>query len=98
MIRHKCTLCGYIYDPSKGDSEGGIEAGTSFENLPEDWTCPLCRIGKDKFIEIEITESGGCYETSIENQQIAPKNDTRIDDIANNHDYDNHSNNSNCKE
>jgi len=39
----------YIYDPEEGDSVGGIEAGTSFEDLPDDWTCPECGVGKDMF-------------------------------------------------
>jgi len=49
MKSYVCTICGYIYDPAKGDSEGGIAAGTAFENLPEDWTCPVCGAGKDEF-------------------------------------------------
>ena len=49
MERYVCTVCGYVYDPAKGDSEGGIIAGTAFENLPEDWTCPVCGAGKDEF-------------------------------------------------
>ncbi|HJC41970.1 MAG TPA: rubredoxin [Candidatus Intestinimonas pullistercoris] len=42
-------MCGYIYDPEAGDPDRGIAAGTPFEALPDDWTCPLCRMGKDKF-------------------------------------------------
>ena len=80
MKRHKCILCGYIYEPEKGDPDAAIPTGTEFEALPEDWTCPLCRMDKSKFIEIEITESGGYYEApTLEEQQIAPKNDSRID-------------------
>ena len=41
-MRYICANCGYIYDPEIGDPEGGIEAGTPFEDLPEDWTCPIC--------------------------------------------------------
>lgn len=47
--RYTCTLCGYIYDPEKGDPEGNIGAGTRFEDLPENWVCPVCGAGKDKF-------------------------------------------------
>jgi flavin reductase (DIM6/NTAB) family NADH-FMN oxidoreductase RutF/rubredoxin len=47
--RYTCTVCGYIYDPQKGDPEGNIQAGTRFEELPADWTCPVCGAGKDKF-------------------------------------------------
>ncbi|EKN43197.1 acyl-CoA dehydrogenase family protein/electron transfer protein, partial [Clostridium botulinum CFSAN001627] len=41
----------YEYDPSLGDSEGDINPGTTFEKIPEDWTCPACGEGKDMFIE-----------------------------------------------
>ena len=47
--RYVCTICGYIYDPEKGDPEGNVKAGTSFEELPAEWTCPVCGAGKDKF-------------------------------------------------
>ncbi|CBZ04727.1 acyl-CoA dehydrogenase [Clostridium botulinum] len=46
-----CNGCGYEYDPSLGDSEGDINPGTTFEKIPEDWTCPACGEGKDMFIE-----------------------------------------------
>ncbi len=45
----KCAKCGYVYDPAKGDPKHGIEPGTKFEELPEDWRCPRCRKGKDQF-------------------------------------------------
>jgi flavin reductase (DIM6/NTAB) family NADH-FMN oxidoreductase RutF/rubredoxin len=47
--RYTCTVCGYIYDPEKGDPDGKIKAGTPFEDLPADWVCPVCGAGKDKF-------------------------------------------------
>jgi len=53
MKKYKCTVCGYIYDPQKGDPESGIEPGTSFENLPDDWTCPECGASKDQFEVVE---------------------------------------------
>ena len=42
MTKWQCTVCGYIYDPEEGDSDGGIPAGTPFEKLPDDWVCPIC--------------------------------------------------------
>jgi hemerythrin-like domain-containing protein/rubredoxin len=48
----KCTVCGYIYDPERGDPENGVNAGTSFEDLPEDWVCPVCYAPKKDFEEI----------------------------------------------
>ena len=51
MIHHVCELCGYEYDPTAGDPENGIEAGTEFEDLPDSWTCPLCGATKEAFTE-----------------------------------------------
>jgi flavin reductase (DIM6/NTAB) family NADH-FMN oxidoreductase RutF/rubredoxin len=47
--KYKCKICGYIYDPATGDSEGGIKPGTSFEDLPDGWTCPICNAPKSEF-------------------------------------------------
>ena len=49
MKKYVCTVCGYVYDPAEGDPDGGIDAGTSFEALPDDWVCPVCGAGKDAF-------------------------------------------------
>jgi len=47
--KYICNVCGYIYDPAKGDPDSGISPGTPFEALPEDWVCPVCGAGKDNF-------------------------------------------------
>ena len=47
--KYVCSICGYIYDPEKGDPKNGIAPGTKFEDLPDDWHCPICKNGKDKF-------------------------------------------------
>ncbi|VFQ42879.1 rubredoxin [Desulfoluna butyratoxydans] len=52
MKKYECTVCGYIYDPEEGDAENGIAAGTAFEDLPEDWLCPVCGVGKSEFEEV----------------------------------------------
>ena len=49
MEKYICDVCGWEYDPAVGDPENGIEPGTAFEDLPEDWVCPLCGVGKDQF-------------------------------------------------
>lgn len=49
MEKYICTVCGYIYDPEKGDPESRIEPGTTFGDLPENWVCPVCGAGKDAF-------------------------------------------------
>lgn len=49
MDKYVCDVCGYVYDPAKGDPDNGIAAGTSFEDLPADWVCPECGVGKDSF-------------------------------------------------
>ena len=51
MQKYVCTVCGYVYDPAAGDPDNGIAPGTPFEDLPEDWACPLCSVGKDMFQE-----------------------------------------------
>lgn len=52
MKKYKCTVCGYIYDPEKGDPDSGIAPGTSFEEIPDDWVCPVCGVSKEKFEEV----------------------------------------------
>jgi rubredoxin len=49
MKRYRCLLCSYVYDPVKGDPENGVEPGTPFEDVPEDWVCPECGASKDEF-------------------------------------------------
>ncbi|MGA2332832.1 MAG: rubredoxin [Syntrophales bacterium] len=49
MSKYICEICGYIYDPEKGDSSGGIPAGTPFEKLPDSWRCPICGVDKTMF-------------------------------------------------
>ncbi len=53
MKKYRCIPCGYEYDPAVGDPDGGIEPGTAFEDIPEDWVCPICGVGKDMFEPIE---------------------------------------------
>jgi len=53
MDKWECTVCGYIYDPEKGDPENNIPAGTPFEQLPENWTCPVCGAPKSQFIKLQ---------------------------------------------
>ena len=52
MQKYRCEVCDYIYDPAKGDEEAGVPAGTSFEDLPDDWVCPLCGVGKSEFVPV----------------------------------------------
>lgn len=49
MDNYVCSVCGYVYDPAEGDPDNGIEPGTKFEDLPDDWTCPVCGASKDQF-------------------------------------------------
>lgn len=49
MGKWECTLCGYVYDPQQGDPKNGIAGGTAFEQLPEEWVCPVCGAGKEYF-------------------------------------------------
>jgi len=49
MDKWVCDVCGYIYDPEKGDPDNSIDSGTAFEDIPDDWVCPECGAGKDEF-------------------------------------------------
>lgn len=50
-MKYICEVCGYIYDEEKGEPENGIAPGTKWEELPEDYICPLCKMGKQFFKE-----------------------------------------------
>lgn len=49
MKKYKCLMCGYVYDPQVGDPDNGVKPGTAFEDLPDDWVCPDCGVGKEEF-------------------------------------------------
>lgn len=66
---HVCELCGYEYNPENGDPENGVAPNTDFEDLPEDWTCPLCGAGKDDF---EAIKSDDEDEDSDESESERP--------------------------
>ena len=51
MKKYVCIVCGYIYDPVEGDPDNGVNPGTAFEDISDDWLCPLCSVGKDEFEE-----------------------------------------------
>lgn len=53
LAKYECQVCGYIYDPEVGDPDGGIEPGTAFEDLPDDWSCPVCGASKEDFKKVE---------------------------------------------
>ena len=49
MTRYRCVICDYIYDPAAGDPANGVEPGTAFEDLPDDWVCPVCGVDRESF-------------------------------------------------
>lgn len=49
MDKYRCVICDYIYDPELGDPDSGIAPGTAFDDIPEDWVCPLCGADKSNF-------------------------------------------------
>ncbi|MEA1943863.1 MAG: rubredoxin [Euryarchaeota archaeon] len=53
MKNYRCTMCGYMYRPEMGDPDNGIESGTAFPDLPDDWKCPSCGVGKEFFKSVE---------------------------------------------
>ncbi len=52
MEKWKCSICGYVYDPAYGDPDSGVEAGTPFDKVPDDWTCPVCGASKENFQKV----------------------------------------------
>ncbi|MBR6779910.1 MAG: rubredoxin [Clostridia bacterium] len=48
-MKYVCEVCGYIYDEEQGDPENGVAPGTQWADVPEDWLCPLCGVGKEVF-------------------------------------------------
>jgi rubredoxin len=52
MAKYQCNVCGWVYDPEKGDPSQNIAPGTAFEDLPDDWACPECGAGKDEFTKM----------------------------------------------
>ena len=53
LNKWECLVCGYIYDPEKGDPDSGAQPGTKFEDLPDDWVCPVCGARKDQFKRLD---------------------------------------------
>jgi rubredoxin len=53
MLKYQCTVCGYIYDPVDGDPDSGIAHGTSFDDIPDTWTCPVCGVTKAEFVPVD---------------------------------------------
>ena len=49
MERYVCSVCGYVYDPAAGDPDSGVDPMTSFADVPDDWLCPECGVGKEDF-------------------------------------------------
>ena len=49
MEKYVCDTCGYVYDPAAGDPAGGVKPGTAFKDIPDDWVCPVCGVGKESF-------------------------------------------------
>jgi len=67
MKKYRCLVCEYVYDPQKGDPDSGIDPGTAFEDLPDDWICPVCGVGKDQF---EVMEEEEKKEIKKEEQEM----------------------------
>jgi len=53
MQKYECKVCGYIYEPTKGDPANAVEPGTAFEDIPDAWVCPVCGAGKEEFATVD---------------------------------------------
>ncbi len=84
MKKYVCVVCGYVYDPKIGDPDGGIAPGTPFEDIPEDWTCPVCGVSKTDFVvyeeEISLKEENKYAE---ENQKKYDREELAYNEIVN---------------
>ena len=61
MAKYECTVCGYVYDEDEGDADSGIAPGTKFEDLPDDWVCPVCGAGKGDFEILQVNHKPFFY-------------------------------------
>lgn len=52
MNKYECTICGHIYDEAEGDPDGGVAPGTKWEDVPEDWVCPICGAPKSDYVAV----------------------------------------------
>jgi pyruvate oxidase len=71
MAQWKCSVCGYIYDETVGDPQAGIPAGTSFEDLPGTWTCPVCGAGKEAFARVPAADLHEGSATTVSDVLVA---------------------------
>ena len=60
MKKYVCTVCDWVYDPAVGDPDAGIAPGVAFEDLPDDWVCPVCGVGKEDFTPVKKKKKEGC--------------------------------------
>jgi len=52
LPKYKCTVCGHVYDPLTGDPDSGVAPGTAFEDIPDEWVCPICGVGKGDYVKM----------------------------------------------
>ncbi len=62
---YECRLCGYVYEPSKGDGKGSISPGTPFEELPSDWRCPVCGARSNQFANIGASNAPSGFQENL---------------------------------
>ncbi|MBD1889262.1 rubredoxin [Coleofasciculus sp. FACHB-SPT9] len=65
LDRYECRACGYIYEPTKGDSKSNVPSGTSFEELSIDWRCPICGVRKTQFQNIGVVGSPSGFKENL---------------------------------
>ena len=75
MTQYTCLVCGYVYDPAHGDPDQGIKPGTSFDDLPEDWECPVCGTSVMDFEEIAKNSPIVEEEVVVDDDEEIPAKD-----------------------
>jgi rubredoxin len=66
LASYECRACGYVYEPNKGDGQKNIPAGTSFEELPIDWRCPVCGAPHSSFVNIGATNAPSGFQENLD--------------------------------
>ena len=82
MKKYICSICGFIYDESTGNPETGIAPGTKWEDVPEDWACPLCGATKSDFQEETESDVTIAPESSVENDSTDPVRDLSFGELS----------------
>ena len=75
MKKYVCTVCAWVYNPEVGDPDSGIAPGTPFEEIPDDWTCPICGVGKEDFssaLQVSVADRHNLHYGRSDHHHVQP--------------------------